>query len=110
MTYDQYWYGDPLMVRAYYKAQKLRDEQKDTEAWMHGLYMVEALSATIMNFLRKKEEPAHEYPSMPIMIKKREEAREKTEEEKKKQEETETAFARLWMNNFVNVGKNWGKQ
>lgn len=110
MTYEQYWYGDPLMVRAYYKAQKLREEQADTQAWMNGMYFAKAIEATIMNAFKKRSETPTEYPSMPITIKRREEEREKTEEEKRKLEESETAFAKLWMNNFMLVGKNWGKQ
>lgn len=97
------------MVRAYYKADKLRDERIDIEAWTHGMYIVEAISSTIMNAFHKQGEKLHEYPSLPITIRKREEEREKTEAEKVKLEESETAFAKLWMASFVMVGKDWGK-
>ena len=45
MTYDQYWYGDPLMVRTFYKAHKLKEQLADQQAWLQGQYVMAAIGA-----------------------------------------------------------------
>lgn len=106
MTYTEYWYDDPLMVRAFYKADKLRRERADEEAWTHGLYVLSALNATVGNMFRKTGQAPAEYPSEPITVTKNKEKQKKTEEEQEK----EAAWALAWMSSFVNAGKNWGKK
>ena len=106
MTYDQYWYGDPLMVRAFYKADKLRQERMDEEAWLHGVYMVNALNATVGNAFRKQGQSPIEYPKEPISLTRRKEE-EKARTEKAKEQEAVWALA--WMTSFVRAGRNWGK-
>ena len=104
MTYEQYWYGDPLMVRAFYKAEKIRQERVDAEAWLQGVYILGALNATVGNAFRKGGYPA-KYPDEPFSVTKKREKQEKDEAEK----EREATWALAWMTNFVNAGKNWGK-
>ena len=105
MTYDEYWYGDPLMVRAFYKADKIRKERDDAAAWLRGLYVRDAIASTIGNaFLGKGKQP-FEYPDSPYLT--AEKIRE--EKERRQTEEEQTAFARLWMLQFCEAGKNWGK-
>lgn len=71
MTYEQYWYGDPLMVRAYYQADKIRQQRMNDEAWMHGAYVYRALLASIGNIVRKKGTQPYEYPQEPIQPEKK---------------------------------------
>ena len=106
MTYEQYWYGDPLMVRDYYKADKLRRERIDEQAWLSGLYIVKALDAVVGNMFRESGQSPAEYPSDPltVLIKKEKEA-EKSEKDK----EQEALWAEAWMSSFVQAGKNWKK-
>lgn len=106
MSYDQYWYGDPLMVRAFYKADKIRQERVDEEAWAHGLYVLGALNASVGNMFKKPGQTPIEYPSEPFSLTKRKEKQKKTEE----QQEQEATWALAWMSSFVNAGKNWGKK
>ena len=107
MTYDQYWFGDPLMVRAFYEAEKLRQERMDEEAWLNGVYMVNALEATVGNAFRKKSQTPFEYPKEPFSLtRKREEAAKK----EKRAKERQATWALAWMTNFVEAGKNWGKK
>lgn len=103
MTYEQYWYGDPLMVRAFYKADKLRQKRMNEQAWLYGAYVYRALAATVGNMGKKKGEKPIEYPKEPIET---EVSPEKTE----KQEENEALIAKAWMTQFVQIGKNWGKK
>lgn len=106
MTYEQYWFGDPLMVRAYYKAYKVRREREDEEAWLHGLYALNALNATVGNMFRKEGIAPATYPEEPFLLaKKREAERMRTEREK----EQEAVWAKAWMTQFVDAGKRWKK-
>ena len=66
MTYEQYWYGDPLMVRAFYEANKIRNRMINETAWLHGAYICRALDAVVGNMFRKKTDTPAEYPQAPI--------------------------------------------
>lgn len=107
MTYEQYWYGDPWMVRAFYKAHKLRQKQMNESAWVNGLYVAQAIASTVGNaFLGEGAEPI-EYPEEPFPLY----GEEKVEREKSpEQEEAEAVWAKAWMMSFVQAGKNWGKR
>ena len=106
MTYDQYWFGDPLMVRAFYKADKLRRRREDENAWLYGMYVQSAIDATVGNMFRKTGETRAEYPKEPILLSKAKEVQEMREAQRK---ENEKNFALAWMTSFVQAGKNWGK-
>ena len=108
MTYEEYWYGDPLMVGAFYKADKLRQEQKDADAWLQGSYVLQALQATVGNLFLGKGKQPFRYPEKPILTEERLK-KEEAERDKRTKAEQEAAFARAWMIQFCEVGKNWGK-
>lgn len=85
MTYEQFYYGDPHLTRAYYKADKLRIESKNTLEWLQGLYIYEAFTVGLANFsagLAGKQSKA-EYRKEPIRITPK---TEKEIEEEKRQE------------------------
>ena len=42
MTYDQYWYDDPMLVRAFAKADQIKRERKDFDLWLQGRYFADA--------------------------------------------------------------------
>lgn len=102
MTYDQYWYGDPTMVRAFYEAHKLRLQHENEMAWMYGTYTMRALDATVGNMFREKSVKPSEYPKEPINL--------AVEEEKQKKSDSEELFALAYMQNMVMAGKNWKKR
>lgn len=105
MSYDQYWYDDPMMVRAFYKAEKIRQEQIDTNAWLQGIYIANAIESTIGNaFLGKGKQP-HKYPKEPFLMSKETDAG-KTEAT---DIDAQVSFARGYMLQFCEAGKNWGK-
>lgn len=105
MTYEQYWYGDPLMVRAFYKAEQLRQQRINEDAWLFGVYTYRALDSTVGNMVRKKGTKPSEYPKKPVELIKQEE----TEIEKEQREEQEEVYALAYMTNMVLAGKNWKK-
>lgn len=104
MTYDQYWYGDPLMVRAFFKADRLRQERMNAEAWLNGLYTSQALMSTVGNMFNDKNADPFEYPSEPIQL-----FEDKAKPKPASEDDADAVFARAWMMSFVRAGKDWGK-
>lgn len=104
MTYEQYWYGDPLMVRAFYKAEQLRRKRMNEKAWLHGLYVYRALDATVGNIVRKSGTELAEYPRKPLDM------GDEAETEKEEREDQEALWAQAYMSNMVLAGKNWKKE
>ena len=108
MTYEQYWFGDPLMVRAFFKAEQLRQERIDSEAWLNGAYFKIAIESSIGNAFRSKGTSPIEYPEQPWSIEKKE--REKPRPKTDEQEEKDVLFAKIYMREFERAGKDWGKK
>ncbi|MBO5967262.1 MAG: hypothetical protein J6S14_02050 [Clostridia bacterium] len=109
MTYEQYWYGDPLMVRAYYKADRIRQQRMNDEAWLYGAYVLKAMQSalSISDLFRPKGmHKAIEYPEKPIELETESERRVDDE----KREEQEALYAQAYMMNMVAFGQNWGKK
>ena len=102
MTYDQYWYGDTQMVRAFREADRLKQKRADTEAWMLGAYVRHAIESSICNAFREKGVQPVKYPEEPFSL--------RDERLKKEQKEAdEIAYAEAYMAQLVWVGRNWGK-
>lgn len=53
MTEEQYWRGDPNLVVAYMKAQRMKDDRKNQELWLQGVYIYSAFSTVISNAFGK---------------------------------------------------------
>lgn len=70
MTYDEFWHGDVSMVRAYRKAQELRDKRKNQELWLQGMYVYEAIYdvAPILHAFAKKGTKPEPYAKEPYPI------------------------------------------
>lgn len=103
MNYELYWYGDPLAAKSYFEADKLRQERLHADAWLQGIYMAYAIQSTIGNAFLGKGKPPFEYPKEPLY-------RSVSEEEKEEREKQEAVIARLYMENMIRAGKNWGKK
>ena len=106
MTYDQYWFGDPLMVRAFHKADQLRRKREDENAWLYGLYVKTAIESILSQAFKKSGQTPVEYPEEPVSMAHDREVQEAREQRAK---ENEKVFALAWMTSFVEAGKNWGK-
>lgn len=105
MTYDEYWYGDPLLVRDYLQAEEYRRRQENYSLWMSGLYMREAIMASIGNAFIDKGQPPYEYPERPFPI-----TDEEIEAQREEQEKREVEQAEMYMKLLVEQGKDWGKK
>ncbi len=56
MTYEQYWYGDPNMARAYEDAYLLKKRVKNEELWLQGLYIYRAVRAVVASAVGGRNE------------------------------------------------------
>lgn len=96
MSWDDYWNGDCEMVRYYRQAAKLKRDQKNTELWLQGLYVYEAMldaSPVLRTSLDGKRHTPLPYPSQPYALDDRE-----REERKKAEEVTKAVTFRARMN------------
>lgn len=105
MSYEDYWHGDPLLVRDYLKAEEYRRKRENYNLWLGGLYMREAIMSSIGNAFIDKGSPRYEYLDKPIPI-----DEEEKEEAKREAEEREIAQAEMYMQLLVEQGKDWGKK
>lgn len=94
MSYDQYWYGDVRMTKAFVEADKLKQERMNTEKWLQGLYFLNALSCVL--------DSNKTYPEKPYVLFERP----KTEFEKRKEAEEEIKKAIAYFNSFAKHKKN----
>ena len=112
MSWQDYWYGDPLMARDYYEAERIRQkrqiEQINSSAHLMGLYIYEALcdvSPVLHAFAKKGTKPtAYRTEPYPLTA---EDKKELAPAEKKRREEAEIQRARAYMMQMDMVGKHW---
>lgn len=55
MTYEQFWYGDPWMARAYAQAYLVRRKIENENMWIQGAYIANAVTVAIANTFGKKK-------------------------------------------------------
>lgn len=92
MSYDEFWNGDVSAVRAYRKANELRDKRMNENLWLQGRYFYDALCAAspLYRFTMKKgivkPEPyiKEPYPITEAEILEREEREARLREERLK--------------------------
>lgn len=90
MTYEQFWDGDPNLVKAYRAADHIRRRRRNEELWLEGIYMVEALSSTVGNMFSKGAK--HQYPNEPFPITLEEQQERKEREQRARMERIKAAF------------------
>lgn len=94
MPYDEFWNGDVSAVKAYRKANELRDKRRNFELWLQGSYIYEALcdASPLFRFSMKKgvvkPEPyvKEPYPITEADVREREEREARKKEERLKAE------------------------
>ena len=105
MTAEEYWRGDPLLVRDYLQAETYRRKKENYTLWLGGLYMREAIMSSIGNAFIDKGSPPYEYMEKPIPM-----DEDEVEAKRKEQEEKEVEAAEMYMKLLVEQGKDWGKK
>lgn len=92
MTYDEFWFGDPWMARAYAQYYLLKRRQMNEELWLEGIYVANAFQTVLGNAFGKQK---LKYLEKPLDL------FEKTEAEK----EQEVRSERQKLINFLDMMK-----
>lgn len=100
MSWEQFWYGDPWMTRAYAQAYLLKRKIENENAWISGAYMANAFGTVIANSFGGKhikylEKPLDIFP--------------KTEAEKQNEIREEKKKLIAWLNGLKNSAKKKDK-
>lgn len=84
MTPEQYWDGDPMLAKYYCKAEEIRNEKRNQELWLQGMYLYDAMLCVspILHAFAKKGTKPKPYPTQPYALTKRERRKEKKERER----------------------------
>jgi hypothetical protein len=89
MSYEQFWLDAPELVIAYRRADEIRKRRVNEELWLSGLYMADAIMATIGNAFSKSK---FEYPSEPKPITRAEVEARREREQRLKMERIKAKF------------------
>ena len=84
MTYEQFWNGDPELARYYREAEELRNERRNQELWLQGLYVYEAICdvAPVLRAFAQKGTKPTPYSSQPYALTEKQRRREIEEKER----------------------------
>ena len=84
MTYEQFWDGDPMLCKYYREAEEMRNEKKNQELWLQGMYIYEALCdiSPVLHVFAKKGTKPQPYSDTPYAITKKQRERIRLEKEK----------------------------
>lgn len=62
MTYEEYWYGHPELVKFYKQAYDYRRKERNQELWLSGMYMLSAIQTAFDKKTKYPEKPFDIYP------------------------------------------------
>ena len=84
MTPEQYWECDCDLAKYYRKAEEMRNERRNQELWLQGMYIYEAIcdASPILHAFAKKGAKPHPYPSKPYAINEKQIKQEREEKER----------------------------
>lgn len=70
MPYELFWNGDPNLVKTYREAHELRNQQKNQEMWIQGIYFLRGVQtvaeAIASSFGGSKGSKINQYPNEPL--------------------------------------------
>lgn len=97
MTPEEYWNGDPALLKAYRKADEIRRERDNEMLWLQGMYIYEAIGdlAPVLHAFAKKGAEAKPYSDRPYPITKRLRAEAEEIEKKREYERQKAQFTQL---------------
>ena len=70
MSAREFWRGDVHLAKAYRQAERLREDRKNSELWLQGMYFYEALcdASPIFNPYAKAGTKPHPYSAQPYAL------------------------------------------
>jgi hypothetical protein len=85
MTYEQYWEGDCTLVKYYRKAEEIRNDRRNQELWLQGMYVYEAICdvAPILHAFAKKGTKPTPYSTKPYPLNEKQSKRDDEEKQRK---------------------------
>ena len=103
MSSAEYWDGDNMLPKYYRQAEKMRQEQTNHNAWLHGLYVYDAVTSA-MTHLSSKKSDHKSYAEKPYSFTPQTE--EITEEKRIEAE----AQAEVWLKSWVSATQKMFKE
>lgn len=100
MSASEYWEGDNDYPKQYRKAEKMRQEQVNYEAWLHGLYVYDAIMSGLSHVNKNKSDHKN-YAEKPYDF------TPKVKEENKVESE---AQAEAWLKSWVSATQKMFKE
>lgn len=85
MTYEQFWEQESWLVKSFRKANQIRLDEINYSAWLHGVYVLNALQTgipVVLNGIAKERIQLPDFPNKPIDFTEKS----KAEQEKKQME------------------------
>lgn len=97
MSYNLYWRGDAAAARHFRKADVLRQKRLNTELWLQGLYVYEAVGdlVPVLRPFAKEGTKPREYPHEPYPLDEEDLERKREREEAEEREQTR-AMLEAW--------------
>lgn len=85
MTPEQFWEGDPTLCKYYREAEEIRNEKRNQELWLQGMYIYEALCdvSPIFHAFAKKGSKPHAYTTHPYALTEKQRKREEEEKQRR---------------------------
>ncbi len=85
MTYEQYWEGDCALVKYYRQAEEMRNEKRNQELWLQGMYVYEAIcdASPVLHAFAKKGTKPIPYSAKPYPLNEKQSKREEEEKQRK---------------------------
>ena len=85
MTPEQYWDGDSTLVKYYRKAEEMRNEKRNQELWLQGMYIYEAICdvAPILHAFAKRGTKPTPYSAKPYPLNNKQIERDEEEKQRK---------------------------
>ena len=85
MTPEQYWEGDSTLVKYYRKAEELRNDKRNQELWLQGMYVYEAICdvAPILHAFAKKGTKPTPYSAKPYPLNDKQSKKDEEEKQRK---------------------------
>lgn len=95
MTYDAFWNGDVELVKFYREAFRLKQQMRNEELWLQGVYFRDAIAAC---FSDKKNK--FSYPKEPYDFAEKRKTKRKNETKERKSDDKAKAVMEMFMVNF----------
>ena len=70
VDYNLFWHLNPMKLRAFEEADKIKTEKQDYLNWLLGRYFMSALDASVCNswLWRNKGDTPHKYIEKPFLV------------------------------------------